>query len=162
FVALGNGTWALVQLTGGLLSGTTRALAVDNRSTANVWLAVDGTSGGFVARIPAVVPDGSQAVAQSGNVFATSHPTTVATGLVATGALWPINRGDSPLTHFAVAAAGTVTSPTAPDQVTLDDRPASADNACSHPQFSECKPHPDSNSDFTGYSFLTFTYPGID
>ena len=165
FAALGNGTWALGQVTGTGQIGFASGLSADSRSPAFVWVAFDGSStggNGALAKIPADMPDGSNTFSPATNLFSTLHPLSVGTGIVADGSVWAINRGDSTLTRFNVDAGGNVTGPGTAGQVTLDDFASSANNFCQHPQFNLCKPFPDTNSDFTGFAFLTFTYPGID
>ena len=159
FAALKNGTWALGQVLGTGQTAAARGVAVDTRSPANAWVALDG---GAVAKIPADMPDGSNTYSTSTDLFATNETDTRATGVVTGGDVWTVNYASSTLTHFSVDAAGNVTNAGLPDQLNLDDRPFSPENSCVHPQYGLCKPHPDSNGDFTGYAFVNFTYPGID
>lgn len=159
FDALRNGTWALGQVKGTGQIAAARGVAVDNRNPAYAWVALDG---GGVGRIAADMPDGTNVFSTAGNLFMTNQLLTVGTGVVAGGDVWTVNSGSSTLTHFSVDANGAVTNAALPDQLSLDDRPGAPEASCAHPQFGLCKPHPDSNSDFTGFAFLTFTYPGID
>jgi hypothetical protein len=159
FAAIRNGTWALGQVKGTGQIASARGVALDNRNPAYAWVALDG---GGVGRIAADMPDGANVFSTAGNLFPTNQPLTVGTGVAASGDVWAVNLGSSTLTHFSVDASGNVTNAGSPDQLSLDDRPGAPEASCAHPQFLQCKPHPDSNSDFTGYAFLTFTYPGID
>jgi hypothetical protein len=159
FAAIHNGTWALGQITGSGQISAARGLAVDNRNPAFVWVAFDG---GGVGKIPTNLPDGNTTLAPAANLVLTSQNMTVGTGVDGGDDVWAANQGSSTLTHFSVDAVGNVTNSGSPDQLNLDDRFGAPDSSCPHPMFGLCKPHPDTNSDFTGFAFLTFTYPGID
>jgi hypothetical protein len=159
FAVLGNGTWALGQVTGSGQLAAARGVTVDNRAPALAWIAIDG---GGVARIPIDIPDGTSTVAPATNLFFTGQNTTVGTAIGTAQDVWAANQGSSTLTHFSVDANGNVTNSGSPDQLSLDDVPGAQDAFCPHPMFLQCKPHPDTNSDMSGFAFLTFTYPGID
>jgi hypothetical protein len=159
FAAIGTGTWALGQVTGPGQLAAARGVAVDNRTPAFAWVAIDG---GGVAKIPANMPDGSNTFAPATNLFLTGQNATLGTGVTADQDIWAANGGSSTLTHFSVDAAGNVNNSGSLDQFNLDDKPGAIESFCPIPMYGLCKPHPDTNSDFTGFAFVTFTYPGID
>lgn len=158
FNQIRNGTWALGEVSGTAQFSSARGLAVDSRTPAYAWVAFDG---GEVGKIPANMPDGTNTIS-SANLYITGQNTPVGIGIGIGQDVWTANEGSSTLTHFSVDASGNVTNSASPDQLDLDDIPGANENFCPHPMFGLCKPHPDTNSDFTGFAFLTFTYPGID
>jgi hypothetical protein len=70
------------------------------------------------------------------------------------GDVWGINQNSSSAVHFKVDDQGNVVG--GPDVVPLDDKPGSPENFCGH---ANCKPHPYTYSDFTGFGLRNFTTP---
>ena len=160
FAQLRNGSWALGTVSGVSALGAPRGVSVDDRTPAFAWVAFDS---GSVARIPADMPDGNNSYPAASHLFATNQNATVGTGVAGNRDVWAVNRGSSTLTHFSVDAAGNVTNAANPDQLNLDDRYGAPEAfSCPHPMFGLCKPHPDTNSDFTGFAYLNFTLEPAD
>jgi hypothetical protein len=175
FAGIQNGKWArgLVRGVGEVTQG--RGLGVDNRTfmmvdpntgvmrdSAFVWVAMDGSG---IAKIPTLLQDDmTTTFGTATNLFRTNVGAIPGTGTLGAGVavdldIWGINQGSSSMTHFKVDAAGAVLNAANPDQVPLDDRPAAAENACPTPMRGQCKPHPYTYSDFTGFGLRNFTNP---
>jgi hypothetical protein len=155
FEGLAQGTWAYAGFEGGPTRG--RGLGVDNRSpTSFVWVALDGypSWNGHIGRIPYDVPDGLNMFAAPGITWDTTQGMTTGAGVAFDGDIWGINQNSSSAVHFKVDAQGNVVG--GPDVVPLDDKPNSPDNFCGH---ANCKPHPYTYSDFTGFGLRNFTNP---
>ncbi|MBI5535168.1 MAG: hypothetical protein HY898_20745 [Deltaproteobacteria bacterium] len=159
FAGLGTGTWAFVTFTGGSAQG--RGIGVDNRTpTAYAWVALDGYVPGSppaaIGRIPTNIADGVSVLGPE-NTFPTGQVGTLGAGVANDLDIWGINQGTSSASHFKVDAAGNVIG--APDTVPLDDKPAAAEDFCANPVSGQCKPHPYTYSDFTGFGLRNFTVP---
>ena len=131
---------------------------MDNRQpTSYAWVALDGyvTGGlGAVGRIPVDIPDNTTNLLAADSVFTTNQGGTLGAGVASNLDIWGINQGSSSATHFTVDATGQVTG--APDTVPLDDKPNAPETFCGQGQ---CKPHPYTYSDFTGFGLVNFTNP---
>lgn len=158
FAGLGQGTWAHAVFEGPGTSSQGRGVGVDNRQPVSfAWIALDGyVSGGAggLGRIPVDIPDSTTSLMSATSVFSTEQNGTLGAGVAANLDIWGVNQGTSSATHFTVDAAGNVTGP--PDQVPLDDKPAAAEGFCG---MAQCKPHPYTYSDFTGFGLVNFTNP---
>ena len=155
FAGLGQGTWAHVTFEGGPTRG--RGLGVDNRTPMSfVWVALDGYPSwtGHIGRIPFDVADGTSSLPAAGNIFDTTQGMTTGAGVAFDGDIWGINQDSSSAVHFKVDAQGNMTG--GPDVVPLDDKPNAPENFCGQPN---CKPHPYTYSDFTGFGLRNFTNP---
>jgi hypothetical protein len=159
FAGLLNGKWARGHVTGVGQLTQGRGIAVDNRTSAFVWVALDG---GGVAKIPADIPDDvTSTFPVASNLFHTNQVGTVGAAVTGDLDLWAVNQGSSSLTRFTLDASGNVLNPGAPDQVLLDDKAAAAESFCATPVSGQCKPHPYTPSDFAGFGYRNFTLPGI-
>lgn len=149
FAGLATGTWARAAF-GAVTQG--RGIGVDNRQpTSFAWVALDG---GAIGRIPTDIPDNVSMLVAATSVFDTGQAGTLGAGVASNLDIWGINQGPSSATHFGVDANGEVIS--GPDTVPLDDKPASGENFCGA---ANCKPHPYTYSDFTGFGLINFTNP---
>jgi hypothetical protein len=159
FSGLLTGKWARGHVTGSGQLTQGRGIAVDNRTPAFVWVALDG---GAVARLPADLPDDTTSTFPAAtNLFTTNRAGTVGAAITDDLGLWAVNQGSSVVTHFAVDAAGGVLNANNPDQVNLDDKFASPEAFCATPASGQCKPHPLTTSDFSGFGYRNFTLPGV-
>ncbi len=158
FAALGMGEWArgLVRGTGELTQG--RGIGVDNRTpTSFVWVALDG---GGIAKIPFDIPSNvTTNFSTATNLFRTNQSGTLGAGVAVDLDIWGINQGSSSASHFRVDAMGNVLNAGAPDTIPLDDKPTAAEGFCTTPLSGQCKPHPYTYSDFTGFGLRNFTNP---
>jgi hypothetical protein len=152
FAGLALGTWARGEFEGGGAVTQGRGIGVDNRQpTSFAWVALDS---GAIGRIPTDIPDNVTMLIAADNVFPTGQAGTLGAGVASNLDIWGINQGPSSATHFAVDPAGQIVG--GPDTVPLDDKPGSPDNFCGSAQ---CKPHPYTYSDFTGFGLINFTNP---
>jgi hypothetical protein len=158
FAGLSNGTWARGQVTGPGQLTQGRGITVDERTPAFVWVALDG---GGVARLPTDIPDGTTTLPAASNLFGTNQVATVGAAVADDLGLWAVNQGSSTVTHFSVDASGNVLNPGAPDQMFLDDKPGAPEAFCATPLAGQCKPHPLTTSDFSGFGYRNFTLPGV-
>lgn len=158
FDGLKNGTWAHAVFDGPGNSPQGRGIGVDNRQPASfAWVALDGyVSGGSggIGRIPIDIPDNTTNFMAADSVFSTTQVGTLGAGVASNLDIWGISQGSSSATHFAVDASGQMVG--APDQVPLDDKPNAPETFCGQGQ---CKPHPYTYSDFTGFGLVNFTNP---
>jgi hypothetical protein len=156
FAGLANGTWATGCITGAPAQG--RGIAADNRSpTAYAWLALDGYASattGHIGRIPIDIPDSTTTNLPVTNAFDTGQFGIVGVALSLDGSVWGVAQQSSSVVRLTVDATGTVTLP--PDVLNLDDQPAKVENFCGQ---ANCKPHPYSYSDFSGFTLRNFTNP---
>jgi hypothetical protein len=135
-----------------------RGIAVDNRTPAFVWVALDG---GGVAKIPADIPDGTTTLPVASNLLHTNQVGTVGTAVAGDLDLWAVNQGSSSATHFTLDASGNVLNAGSPDQLLLDDKAGALEAFCATPNSGQCKPHPYTPSDFAGFGYRNFTLPGV-
>lgn len=155
FASLASGTWAYATFEGGPTRG--RGLGVDNRSpTSFVWVALDGYPSwtGHIGRIPFDIPDGTTTLLASDHAWNTTQGMTTGAGVAFDGDIWGINQDSSSAVHFSVDDQGNVVG--GPDIVPLDDKAAAPENFCGQ---GNCKPHPYTYSDFTGFGLRNFTNP---
>jgi hypothetical protein len=156
FDGYGKGTWAKVVFSGGVSQG--RGIGVDNRNpTSFAWVALDGgvsKTQGAIGRIPVNIPDGLTTLAAAGNAASTGQSGTLGAGVAFDLDIWGINQGSSSATHFKVDAKGDFVG--SPDVIPLDDKPSADETFCGATQ---CKPHPYTYSDFTGFGLRNFTNP---
>ena len=155
FAGLSQGTWAYAAFEGGPTRG--RGIGVDNRSpTSYVWVALDGYPSwtGHIGRIPFDIPDGTTTLLATDHTWDTTQGMTTGAGVAFDGDIWGINQNSSSAVHFKVDDQGNVVG--GPDIVPLDDKPTAPENFCGQ---SNCKPHPYTYSDFTGFGLRNFTNP---
>jgi hypothetical protein len=183
FAGLGSGTWARAIFPGGSPSQG-RGVGVDNRdvqggaASAFAWVALDGYINnvvGGIGRIPTNIPDGITMMT-AGDFFLGGQHGTLGSGVAIDLDIWGINQSEGSMSHFKVDAMGNVLNGAAPDIIPLDDRPASAEASCPVPACTsygvfgasacssaggvmECKVHPYTYSDFTGFGLRNFTNP---
>lgn len=181
FAGLGTGTWARAVFPVSSWQG--RGIGVDNRDTkgansAFAWVAIDGypngNPGGGIGRIPANLPDGMTTMT-TGDFFTSSQHGTLGSGVAIDLDIWGINQQEGSLSHLKVDNMGNVQNAGGPDIIPLDDRPAAVEGSCPSPACSaygvfgagacsgqgtmECKVHPYTYSDFTGFGLRNFTNP---
>ena len=158
FDGIKNGTWARAAFDAPGSVSQGRGIGVDNRQPLSfAWVALDGyLSGGNggIGRIPVDIPDNTTNFMGATSVFGTEQGGTLGAGVAANLDIWGINQANSSATHFTVDMAGNLMGP--PDQVPLDDKPNSPEGFCGAGQ---CKPHPYTYSDFTGFGLVNFTNP---
>lgn len=158
FAGLGQGTWAHAVFEGPGNAAQGRGIGVDNRQPVSfAWVALDGYvagGAGALGRIPVDIADNTTNLMSNASVFTTEQGGTLGAGVAANLDIWGVNQGSSSATHFTVDAAGNVMGP--PDQVPLDDKPAAPETFCG---MGQCKPHPYTYSDFTGFGLVNFTNP---
>jgi hypothetical protein len=169
FAGLANGTWARAVFPSGAPSEG-RGIGLDNRDTkgaasAFAWVALDGYTAsnaiGALGRIPNNIPDGLTNMTASDYFTAGQHG-TLGAGVAIDLDIWGINQQEGSATHLKVDAMGNVLNNGTPDVIPLEDRPAAAENACQTPvggTSGQCKVHPYTYSDFTGFGLRNFTNP---
>jgi hypothetical protein len=166
FAGLATGNWACAYFSGGVPAG--RGIGVDNRTpTSYAWVALDGypSSPAAIGRIPTNIPSGQTTTLDLTNHFSTNTQYGMTgAGVAFDGDIWGVLQDSSgyssngAVVHFGVDASGNVTS--GPDVVPLDDKPGSPENFCTpNSGRVECKPHPYTYSDFTGFGLRNFTNP---
>jgi hypothetical protein len=171
FASLGNGDWACAYFNGGVAQG--RGIGVDNRTpTSFAWVALDGyTSGNVVAaigRIPTDITPGTTTTLQVTDTLSTgTEYGMTGAGVAFDGDIWGVMQDQSSLggpgragsvVHFGVDDSGNLVS--GPDVVPLDDKPGSPETFCqAFSGVGNCKPHPYTYSDFTGFGLRNFTIP---
>ncbi|MFO0587939.1 MAG: hypothetical protein U0441_10390 [Polyangiaceae bacterium] len=158
FAGLATGTWAHAVFDGPGNAPQGRGIGVDNRQPQSfAWVALDGYvsgSNGGIGRIPVDMPDNVNNYMAPDTVMSTGQVGTLGAGVASNLDIWGINQGTSSATHFAVDANGLLVGQ--PDTVPLDDKPNAPETFCGQGQ---CKPHPYTYSDFTGFGLVNFTNP---
>jgi hypothetical protein len=161
FAGLSQGTWAYADFKG--MSPRGRGIGVDNRTPkAFAWVALDGYAPGAgpagIGRIPTDIPDGVITPFAVSDVMligtAGGQHTTTGAGVAVDLDIWGVNQTSSSAIHFKVDAMGKQVGQ--PDVIPLDDKPSAPETFCGQ---SNCKPHPYTYSDFTGFGLRNFTNP---
>lgn len=158
FAGLATGTWARAAFDQPGTVSQGRGIGVDNRQPLSyAWVALDGYNSGTpgaIGRVPVDIPDNTTSLMAATSLFGTEQGGTLGAGVAANLDIWGINQTNSSASHFTVDANGAVMGP--PDTVPLDDKPNSPESFCGAGQ---CKPHPYTYSDFTGFGLVNFTNP---
>jgi len=167
FAGLANGTWARAVFPSSPTSPAQgRGIGIDNRDTkgaanAFAWVALDGYVNnvpGAIGRIPANIPDGLTMMT-TGDFFTATQHGTLGAGVAIDLDIWGINQSEGSAVHFKVDAMGNVQNAASPDLVPLEDKPAATETYCASPASGQCKVHPYTYSDFTGFGLRNFTNP---
>jgi hypothetical protein len=173
FASLAGGTWARALYPAGTASQG-RGIGVDNRKpTSFAWVALDGyvnSVAGGIGRIPINIADNAVTTMTTADFFHSDNQHgTLGAGVALDLDIWGINQSEGSAMHLKVDATGNVLNAAKPDTIPLEDRPAAAENACALPCAQgainegtctmQCKVHPYTYSDFTGFGLRNFTNP---